>query len=65
MTSLRVLYAFTAEEEGELSVSQGETVTLVDDSNADRDGWVLVIAVERPGAPSGFIPADYASAIGV
>jgi|APCry1669189768_1035252.scaffolds.fasta_scaffold601035_1 SH3 domain len=52
---LRVLYDFKAEEEGEVSVKAGDVLSLIDDSNADRDGWVLV-ELTHNGA-SGFVPA--------
>jgi hypothetical protein len=58
---LRVLYDFKAEEDGEVSVRAGDILSLIDDSNADRDGWVLV-ELTHSGA-SGFVPADYVTEV--
>ena len=57
-------YAFEAEEEGELTVQKGDTVTV--DAGADgvfgteddtRDGWVLV--QNKRNMQSGYVPVDY------
>jgi hypothetical protein len=60
MSLLKVLYDFTAVEEGELSVKAGETLNRINNpqstGGAEDDGWVM--AESTSGAyRSGFVPA--------
>lgn len=58
-TTKRVAYAFAAEEPGELTVQEGDTVFVSDDPAASRDGWTVV---ENTSGESGFVPTDYLEA---
>jgi hypothetical protein len=49
-----VLFDFSAEEEGELSIYQGEKVSAT--TNADEDGWLCVTSDD---GSTGFVPIEY------
>ncbi len=51
-----VLYPFTAEDEGELSINAGEVVHYFDDGTVHPEGWMLV---QNKSLESGFVPAAY------
>lgn len=64
LPSYTVLYAFEAEEEGELTVQKGDIVSV--DAGADgvfgteddtRDGWALV--QNKRNMQTGYVPVDY------
>ena len=52
--TFKVLFDFSAEEEGELSIYEGEEVTAA--TNVPDDGWILVTSNDKA---SGFVPIDY------
>jgi hypothetical protein len=56
----KVLYEFTAEEEGELSVSAGERVQDYAMGESTPEGWILVKSATDQ---VGFIPKDYAEEV--
>lgn len=55
---LRVLYDFTAEEEGEMSISVGDVVQFMNNEDDDpKNGWIHVHSTKD--AQCGYVPADY------
>ena len=55
----RVLYDFNAEDDGELSIAVGETVTIVAaGGTSPHEGWVFV---RKSNGGMGFVPRDYLS----
>lgn len=50
-----VQYSFEAQDEGELSVNAGDTVTIIQAGDDSKDGWVFAVSGER----TGYIPRDY------
>jgi len=59
MSRYVVQYSFEAQEEGELSVNAGDTVTIIQTGDDSKDGWVFALS----GGKTGYIPRDYVQAV--
>ena len=61
-TSLRAQFEFQSVEPGEISITQGDLVVLLEDDQADqRPGWIKVVnrSLGPNNGESGYVPFDY------
>lgn len=56
-----VLYEFTAEDEGEMSVAVGDELYQVSSDHSDDcpEGWIFVRKILADGSEYGYVPRDY------